>query len=121
MEKREKMGDVGKVIAGVVKERMMKNTSETLAAAHGRGELGPRVPHAALSRLAGLSLADEKKETVSRESVESKGTCGLCLLEVMGGERGHNRLRSDEFGGRYFHMECVKKLCFELVGSKPRG
>ena len=115
------MGDVGKVIAGVVKERMMKNTSETLAAAHSRGEFAPRVPHAALNRLAGLSMADEKKATVSREGVESRGTCGLCLLEVMGGDRGHDRLKSDEFGKRYFHLECVKKLCYELVGSKARG
>ena len=115
------MGDSGKVIAGAVKERMMKNTSEMLAAANSRGELGPRVPHAALSRLAGLPVADEKKAAVSREGVESRGTCGLCLLEVMGGEKGHDRLKSDEFGKRYFHMDCVKKLCYELVASKPRG
>ena len=115
------MGDIGKVIAGVVKESMKKNTSEMLAAANSRGELGPRVPHAALSRLAALTLADEKKAAVSREGVDSRGPCGLCLLEVMGGERGHDRLKSAEFGKRYFHLDCVEKLCSELVRSKPRG
>jgi hypothetical protein len=121
MEKREKMGDAGKAITGIIQERMMRNTSEALAAARARGELGPRVPHAALSRLAALSLADEKKGAVS---IESRGNCGICEEEVIaaiGGDptKGHDRLRSKEFGGRYFHMECATKLCAEL--SKARG
>ena len=121
MEKREKMGDAGKAITGIIKESMMRNTSEALAAARARGELGPRVPHAALSRLAALSMADEKKGAVS---IESRGNCGLCEKEViasLGGDRakGHDRLRSKEFDGRYFHMDCAKKLCDEL--SKALG
>jgi hypothetical protein len=40
MEKREKMGDAGKAITGIIKESMMRNTSEALAAARARGELG---------------------------------------------------------------------------------
>ena len=116
MEKREKMGDAGKAITGIIKESMMRNTSEALAAARARGELGPRVPHAALSR-----LADEKKGAVS---IESRGNCGLCEKEVIaaiGGDKnkGHDRLRSKEFDGRYFHMDCAKKLCDEL--SKALG
>ena len=74
------------------------------------------MPHAALSRLATLSLADEKKGAVS---IDSRGNCGICEKEVIaaiGGDKnkGHDRLRSKEFDGRYFHIDCAKKLCDEL-------
>jgi hypothetical protein len=116
MEKRERMGEAGKAITGIIKESMMRNTSEALAAARARGEFRPRVPHAPVSRLAALSLADEKKGAVR---IESRGNCGICEEEVIaaiGGDqtKGHDRLWSKEFGGRYFHMECATKLCDEL-------
>jgi hypothetical protein len=116
MEKRERMGDAGKTITGIIQEGIMRNTSEALAAARARGEVRPRVPHAPVSRLAALSLADEKKGAVS---IDSRGKCGICEKEVIaaiGGdkEKGHDRLRSKEFDGRYFHMECATKLCAEL-------
>ena len=112
------MADSGKLIAGIIRESINKKTSEALAALSER-EGRSRVPRAALSR---LSMLDEKEgASVPSDrgpSIESRGICGICRMEVVGGERGHDRMKSLEFGERYFHLKCVKTLCSELVRAR---
>ena len=113
------MADSGKLIAGIIRESINKKTSEALAALSER-EGRSRVPRAALSR---LSMLDEKEERASAPSdrgpsIESRGICGICRMEVIGGEGGQDRMRSLEFGERYFHLKCVKTLCSELVRAR---
>ena len=105
---------IGRVMAGMVKEAVLKRSGGDVGLRRAAVE-GPPYEGAA-RRLGAITMSDEKKAAVSRES---RGECGICGEEVIagiGGDRskGHERLRysrEEGHGNVHFHMECVADLC----------
>ena len=101
-------------MAGMVKAAMLKTSGDDVPIHRRAVAERPVTYEAATRRLAALTMSDEKKATVSRES---RGDCGICGREVIaeiGGDRtkGHKRLRYNrESGSVHFHTECVADLC----------
>ena len=102
-------------MAEMVKAAILKKSGDDVPI-HRRAAAERTTYDAAARRLAALTMLDEKKATVSRES---RGDCGICGKEVIaeiGGDKtkGHKRLRYNREEGRgqvHFHMECVADLC----------
>lgn len=102
-------------MAGMVKAAMLKTSGDDVPLHRRAVAERPATYEAATRRLAALTMSDEKKATVSRES---RGDCGICGKEVtaaIGGDRtkGHQRLRYNRESGsvHYVHMDCVADLC----------